>query len=79
MTARADVIARITDRVQFLTAAAPGAIAHDRPLVGQEDIDSLDLAEIEFHVEGEFGIPQLDLPADCTIDSIADAVIAARM
>ncbi len=81
---RPAIIARIVSRVQFVTGAAPGEIAHDRPLKGQEigagTIDSLDVVEIEIAVEEAFDIQMgaMDLKPDASIDSIADAVIAAR-
>lgn len=78
MTARAAIIARIADVVQFVSGVAPDTIAHDKPLLGQAHIDSLDLAEIEFSVESEFAIAELGAGADASIDSIADAVIAAQ-
>ena len=79
MTARAEIVARILDRVQFVTGAAPQTIATDKPLLGQAQIDSLDVFELEFELEGEFGLSAaLDLKPDSTVDSIADAVIAAK-
>lgn len=85
MTARADIVARITDRIQFLTGAAPDALAHDRPLIGQRIsisvITIFEIAEIENSIEDEFAIGDGtldDLPVDWSIDKIADAVIAAK-
>lgn len=80
---RTDVIARILDRVQIVTGAAPGEVATDKPLAGQQlaagTVDSLDMMEIEMDVEDEFDIraAALDLRADCSVEDIADAVIAA--
>ena len=77
---RPAIIARILDRVQFVTGEEPGAIATDKPLLGQAEIDSLDVCELEFELEGEFGLSAaLNLKPDSTVDSIADAVIAARI
>jgi acyl carrier protein len=76
---RADVIARIVSRVQFVTGAAPGDLPLDKPLADM-GVDSLDRAEIEMEIEDEFGLAMatLDLKADCTIDSMAEAVMAAQ-
>jgi acyl carrier protein len=74
MTARAAIVDRILDRVQFLIGPAPNEIAHDRPLLGQARIDSLDVVEISMAVEEEFGIT-LDNPNDSwSIESIAEMV-----
>lgn len=84
MTARAEIVARIVSLVQFHTGAAPGELGHDKPLAGQKldagTIDSLDLVEIEMAVEDSFDLMlgALDLKPDSTVDSIADAVIAAQ-
>lgn len=82
---RPDIIARILDRVQFVTGAAPDEIANDKPLAGQQiaagTIDSLDLVEIEMAVEDAFDLDvgALDLKPDASIDGIADVVVAAMM
>jgi acyl carrier protein len=81
---RPDIIARIVTRVAYVTGAAPGEVAHDKPLKGQQlaagTIDSLDLTEIEIAVEEAFDLPMsaLDLQPDASVESIADAVIAAK-
>jgi acyl carrier protein len=77
VTTRAEIITRITDRVQFLSGADPATLAHDKPLVGETNLDSLDLFEMEMMVEEEFGIGTMSLSPSSTIDSIADTVIAA--
>jgi acyl carrier protein len=77
MTDRAAVVARIADKVQFVTGAEPSSLAHDKLLLGQAFIDSLDVQEIAFLIEEEFGV-ELDLDADFSIDIIADAVMAAK-
>mgnify|MGYP006355612447 FL=1 len=81
---RADIIARITDRVQFVTGAAPADLALDKPRLGQRVgnavICSHDIADIEIDLEDEFdlGIGALDeMGIDWSIDSIADAVLLA--
>lgn len=79
---RPQVVARIISCVRFLICAAPGSFAHDKPLVGQRvngsTIDSLDLVEIEMEVDDAFNLDgRLDLQPDASIDSIADAVMAA--
>lgn len=77
MTDRAEIVARICDRLQFIRGIDPAAIAHDRPLAAQ-GVDSLDRFDLELDVEDEFGIAGVDwMPTDASIDSIADAVIAA--
>lgn len=80
MTDRADIVARIADRIQFLTGAAPGSLAKDKALLGQAFIDSLDLVELAAAVEEEFGVSYDDFPsvAFFSVETIADAVIAAR-
>lgn len=82
---RADILARIADRIHFIVGAAPNTLAYDKPLMGQRVdsavIDSLDIAELENALEDEFdlAIGALDrVPADWSIDSIADAVLAAQ-
>ena len=79
---RSEIIARIVSLVQFHTGAAPGEVAHDKPLAGQEiaagAIDSLDLVEIEMSVEDSFDLRIGALKPDSTVDSIADAVLAAQ-
>ena len=76
MTARAEIVARILDHAQFVHGAAPDdPIACDTPLI--DLVDSLDLQEIGFRVETEFGIELIELDENTTVDSIADAVIAA--
>lgn len=77
MTDRAAIIARITACVEDMTAATPGTLAHDKPLIGQAGIDSLDLVEIAFVLEEKLDVARLDSEADWSIDKIADAVIAA--
>ena len=76
MTDRAAIIARILDRVQFVSGAEPAAIANDKPLL--DLVDSLDLQEIGFLVETDFGVDLIELDENSTVDSIADAVIAAK-
>lgn len=76
MTARPEIVARICDRLQFITGAAPDVIAHDKSLTEQAGITSLDLFDLELDVEDEFDV-RIEFPGDWTIDSIADAVIAA--
>lgn len=80
MTERAAIVARIADRIQFLTGAAPDTIEFHKPLLGQAYIDSLDLVGIAFAVEEEFGVSYDDFPSveHWTVELIADAVIAAR-
>jgi acyl carrier protein len=77
MTARADVVARIADKIQFLTGIDPASLVHDKPVIGQAGVDSLDLMEIGMAIEEEFALT-LETTPDTTIDSIADAVMAAR-
>ncbi len=81
---RAEIITRIADKVHFIVGAAPGSVAHDKPLMGQQvgraTIDSLDIADLENAIEDEFelSIGALDrLQADWSIDGIADAILAA--
>lgn len=76
MVARAEIVARILDHAQFVSGAAPEPIACDTPLI--DLVDSLDLQEIGFRVETEFGIDLIELDENTTVDSIADAVIAAK-
>lgn len=74
MTARAAILDRIFDRVQFHTGCAPEAFNIHAPLFGQESIDSLDVVEISMSVEEEFGVT-LDTPSDdWSINSIAEMV-----
>ncbi len=83
MTTRSNIIARIGDRIQFITGTSSEAFAPDRPLIGQSrgqaHVDMLDIAEIENDIEDEFAlsIGALDsMPVDWSIDSIADLIEA---
>ena len=78
MTARAEIVARILDRVQFVGAVDPQTIATDKPLLEDPRIDSLDVVELELDIEDDFDLPcGIDIGLHSTVDSIADAVIAA--
>jgi acyl carrier protein len=74
---RAEVVTRIADRVQYVTGIDLADLAHDKPLMGQGYCDSLDLAELAFRLEEDFAILEIPMPADSTIEKIADAVMAA--
>lgn len=79
MTARAEIIARITAKIEELNGAAPGVITPDLRLA--DNIDSLELIWIAQALEEEFlpGVERavLEPTPDWTVDKIADAVIAA--
>lgn len=72
MTARAAIVDRITDRIQFLAGAAPTVTTV--PLLGHW-IDGLDLMDLGLWLEDEFELSS-DLPLTSTVDTIADLVMA---
>lgn len=71
---RADIVARITDQVQFLTGTTP--YGPSAPLFGYW-LDHWDMVDLGMWLEDEFELPA-DLPPNCTIDTIADLVMAAE-
>ncbi len=77
MATRAEIVARILRAVEATTMLDHAVIDTRRPLIGQEYIDSLDLMEIETELVDALRT-DLNLTPDATVDSIADAVIAAR-
>jgi len=76
MTARDEIVARITDAIQLIRPIDPAALSHDKPLLGQR-IDSLDLIDLGMAIEEQFGVDVV-MSDHVTVEDIADAVIAAQ-